>query len=43
MISQTALLASEVSLFDPNSWFYAINKGVYRVINAMDSAPSGLN
>ncbi len=38
MVSQTALLASEVSLFDPFSWFFAINKGVYWIINAMESA-----
>lgn len=38
MMSQTALLASEVSLFDPFSWFFAINKGVYWIINAMEQA-----
>lgn len=30
----TALMASEVSLFDMNSWWWAIVKGVYWVINA---------
>lgn len=38
MIGQTALLASEVSLFDPNSWFFAIDKGVYWIVNAMETA-----
>ena len=38
LIGQTALLAGEVSLFDPNSWFFAVCKGVYWIVNAMETA-----
>ena len=38
MFGQTALLAGEVSLFDPNSWFFAVDKGVYWIVNAMETA-----
>lgn len=34
----TALLASEVSLFDMNSWWWAICKGMYWVINCIEEA-----
>ncbi len=34
----TALLASEVSLFDMNSWWWQICKGMYWVINAIEMA-----
>ena len=38
MGSQMALLAGEVSLFDMNSWWWAITKGLYWVIDAIQQA-----